>query len=628
MCGIAGKILFGTGRVTETDILLMTGEITHRGPDDSGIFISASGKVGLGNRRLAIIDLSENGHQPMCYKGRYWITTNSEIYNFQTEKNLLIKHGYRFDSSCDTEVILALYDKYREKCLDHLRGMFAFCIYDSKENKLFLARDRIGVKPLKYYVDSQQFIFASEAKAILTQSGYLKEIDYEALQAYLCYGYIPAPLTGFRNIKKLEPGSYITIDLNSNKVIKKRYWEPLFTTKLNLSENEWCNKILDTLEEATHLRMVSDVPIGAYLSGGVDSSAVVATMANFSAKPINTFTIRFKEKHWDESRFAMRIAKKYRTNHIELMATPADVTLLPKISYLFEEPFGDAGCVVNYMINGLAKGYVSVTLNGDGGDENFAGYPNRYLRLKRDVDFENWIKFLRPTAREAIKALNLLGDFTFTKRWLNFLEKSKLPLYEKFISYNQLFPVNEIFNLTKGLLAKRGNSEDIFGPLRKTFRLFKGKDPKDAGLKFDLLYWLPDDLLAKADLMAMGNSIEARSPFLDYKMIELTGKMPFNLKVKNGESKYILKKALEKIIPKECLYRPKRGFGLPLHKWFRGGLNSYARSILLSKKSLIKDFIHISNVKEMLEDTNSGHDNGPKLWSLLTMELWLKSYFS
>ena len=596
----------------------MAGEIIHRGPDDEGIFISKNRRVGLVSRRLAIIDLSQNGHQPMTYLNRYTITFNGEIYNFQDEKQKLVRLGYKFNSDSDTEVILALYSKYGKKCLDHLRGMFAFAIYDKVNETLFLARDRIGKKPLKYLLNDNEIIFASELKAILTQSGVKRNIDYHAIHLYLALGYTPAPLTGFVGIKKLEPGTYMFINLKNKNIEKKKYWEPDFSEKLDLSEKEWCNRILDTLEESTRIRMISDVPIGAFLSGGVDSSGVVATMAGLSVSPIKTFTIAVKDKDFDESIYANNIAKRYKTDHHILPAKPTSVEILPFLACQYEEPFADASSVVTYMVSEMTKKYVTIALNGDGGDENFAGYPNRYMRLKRDVDYDFWIQKIRPVAARLLK--------NFPKA-NNFLEKAKLPLYNRFALYSKVFDPNELINHTKRELYKSALATNPYEIVQDCFDSFKGGDLKDAGLKFDLTYFLPDQLLAKVDIASMAVSLEARSPILDQKMIELACKIPFNLKTKNGETKYILKKAFEKIVPKENLYRPKVGFGIPLSGWFSGTLNGYAKSILLAKNAQIKEMFDMEYIKMIIEDNNKSGDFGPRLWSLMCLELWLKSYF-
>ncbi len=628
MCGIAGRVVLGGGKVSVKDITHMTSKIAHRGPDDAGVFISKDKRVGLGNRRLAIIDLSPKGHQPMFYKkGRYVITTNGEIYNFKEEATALAKLGYTFSSKCDTEVILALYDRYGEACLNHLRGMFAFCIYDSQEQTLFLARDRIGKKPLKYYFDGKIFIFASEVKAIISQKEIKRVPDFEAISKYLSYGYIPSPLTGFKDIKKLPPGHFMKLHIKTGKLIISRYWEPLFTEKLNLSEPEWCKKILSTLEEAVRLRMISDVPLGGFLSGGVDSSAVIATMARLSSRPVKTFTVTFKDTKWDESIYAQKIVKMYKTDHAQIPVGEQRIEILPEICSNFEEPFADGGVILSYIVSREARKHVTVILNGDGGDEIFAGYPNRYVRLKRDVDFLNYINLVRPTALVALKALNKAYKKAPTQRLTKYLEKSKLPLYQRFASYNQIFSPEELPNLTRGELALATQKVQTFSEVEECFRLFKGKDLKDAGLKFDLLYWLPDDLLAKADMTSMANSLEGRSPLLDTKMIELSGKIPFGLKVKNGETKYIFKKALEKIVPKDNLYRKKMGFGVPLHKWFAGKTKTYTKHIITNKSSQIKNLCDTRVISNMFSSHSEENDYGPKLFSLLTLEIWLRTYF-
>jgi asparagine synthase (glutamine-hydrolysing) len=628
MCGIAGKAYFGRGKeVHPQELRLMVSKIIHRGPDDEGVFISKYKHVGLASCRLAIIDLSPRGHQPMSYLGRYTITFNGEIYNFQAERSKLIKQGYEFRSDSDTEVILALYSKYGKKCLDHLRGMFAFTIYDEKEDTLFMARDRIGVKPLKYLLTDSEIVFASELKAILALKNISPKIDPMAIQKYLLYGYVPAPLTGFEGIKKLEPGTYMFINLKRRTVTKNRYWKPSFNRKLHLSENEWCKKILGELETSTKLRMISDVPIGAFLSGGVDSSAVVATMARLSDKPIKTFSVVFDDPKYSEKKYADNIARRYKTDHHEILARPTSVENLPEIAYQYDEPFADNSSIVSFMVSKETAKYVKVALNGDGGDENFGGYPNRYLRLMRDVNYAKWIARIRPAAAAGIKALKSITKKSGLDKYQRFLEKSKLPLFEKFTSYSQIFSLNEINQITSNSIKQTMTPENLYRSVRRCFEMFNGKDLKDAGLKFDLLYFLPDQLLTKMDIATMRYSLEARSPLLDYKMIELAGKIPFNLKVKHGETKYIFKKALEEIVPKENLYRPKVGFTIPLDTWFKGKLNPYAKSILLSKRSMTKKYVDTDMVKRMINSQNKNEDFGPRIWSLMMLELWLRSYF-
>lgn len=589
MCGISGKIYFNKDTVTRYQLQKMASIISHRGPDDTGYYISKKGNVGFAHNRLSIIDLSKRANQPMGYMNRYVMVFNGEIYNFQEERNKLQNLGYKFKTTSDSEVILALYDKYKEKCLLKMRGMFAFAIYDTKEQQVFIARDRVGKKPLKYFLNDKCLIFASELKAILTQPEVKNVPDYIAIQKYLIYGYIPAPLTGFEGIKKLEPGHYMKVDIKNKKVITRKYWEPVFTEKLFLSEKEWSQKILDVLDESTRLRMISDVPVGAFLSGGVDSSAVVAAMALNSNDPIRTFTIKYKNKRWSEDKFAKIISKTYKTDHTEILAKPTNINNLPRIAYQYEEPFADNSALVSFMVCEEARKHVKVTLNGDGGDENFAGYPNRYNRLKRDVD----LRFI----------INLISKFpikTGKSKIDNFIQKSKDPIYKKFASYNRIFHLDD-YSLEKNI-----------------FDNFKGNESKDAGLKFDLRYFLSDQLLTKMDIASMAFGLETRSPLLDQNMIELGCKIPFNLKLKNGETKYIFKKALEKIVPKENLYRPKMGFTISLEDWFQGDLKGFYDKKVNSKKSKINNLVNTHNLEA---------SSNQQKWSLLMLELWFEKYF-
>lgn len=617
MCGIAGKIYFNSNAVKLYHLKNMAALLKHRGPDNTGYYLSQDKKIGLAHTRLAIVDLSSKGNQPMNYKNRYTITFNGEIYNFKEEKEKLTKLGYHFNSNTDTEVILALYDKYKVNCLKHLRGMFAFAIYDEATNEVFIARDRIGKKPFKYYINSNCFIFASEIKSILSQNEVSTDIDYLAIQKYFLYGYVPSPLTGFKNIFKLEPGHYMLINIKTGNIIKRKYWEPSFSEKLDLSESEWSNQILNLLEESTKLRMIADVPIGAFLSGGVDSSAIVALMALNSNKPINTFTITYENKKWSESKYANIIASKYKTNHTEILVKPHDFNELENLVCSYDEPFSDNSALVSLIVSREAKKHVSVVLNGDGGDELFAGYPNRYYRLKRDVDYDFWLQKIRPNALKTINLLQSIHRNSNLTKINNFIKKTELPLYERFVSYSEVFSYQEIMHFSCGELIKLMHYDNLYAYARRCFDNFKGKDLKDAGLKFDLLYFLPDMLLTKMDIATSSYALEARSPILDYKLIELSCKIPFELKVKNGETKYIFKKALEKIVPSENLYRPKMGFTISLADWFKGGLEKYYKS-KINKHSHISMLVDLSQINQTDER---------KKWSLLMLELWLRNYF-
>ena len=627
MCGITGKVTFDGRIISPSELELMSEKIWYRGPDDKGIYINRYKNLGLVSRRLAIIDLSKKGHQPMAYKDRYVITFNGEVYNFQSERSKLKRLGYKFTSDTDTEVILALYDRYKTKCLEFLRGMFAFAIYDSFEETLFLARDRLGKKPLKYFFNDQVFIFASELKAILTQKEIYKVPDLAAINYYLTFGYTPSPWTGFVDIRKLEPGCYLTLDIRNKKLTRKKYWEPDFNQKLKLSESDWCEKILEVLEESTKLRMISDVPIGAFLSGGVDSSLVVAMMARLSSKRIKTFTIGFEDQNYDERKYAENIARLYKTDHTVFVAKPESVEILPDLVYQYEEPYADSSAVITYMVSKMAKKYVTVVLNGDGGDENFAGYP-RYGRFKRDVFLNKYEKLTRPVVLPVSYLLAGSKDTNIIKRANKFLEKSKTSLAYRFLTYNYFFSPeikNKLYADNFKYLPQKYSSYEL---LSEKFDQAKTKDLNDKALYFELTNWFPEDLLAKVDIASMAVSLETRSPFTDHKMVELACQIPFKLKVKGWyEYKYILKKAAEKLVPKENIYRRKYGFTIPLSNWFTGSLNGYAKSILLCKSSKTKKYFNQDFIKSLLSRHSEKNDFGPQLWALLTLELWFQKYF-
>ncbi|KKR22098.1 MAG: Asparagine synthase [Candidatus Moranbacteria bacterium GW2011_GWA2_39_41] len=628
MCGIAGKIYFSAGEVSSEAISAMNNTLIHRGPDDDGVYISADKKVGLGHRRLSIIDLSSLGHQPMSYQDRYQIVFNGEIYNFQEKRVMLEGLGYVFKSKTDTEVLMALYDKFRKKCVDHLRGMFAFAIYDEKNRTLFCARDRVGKKPFKYYTDNSVFIFASELKAILTQAEYRKEIDPVAIHHYLTLGYCPAPLTGFKDMQKLEPAHHLFIDLKTGKIEKERYWKLDFAKKINLTETQWQERILDKLRESIESRMIADVPLGVLLSGGIDSSAIVALMREGKNRTIKTFSVGFEERQFNELESAQLVAQKFSTQHTEMIVRPNVIDALPNLLYQAEEPFADPSILPTYYINKVAKEQVTVVLNGDGGDENFAGY-RRYSLHKFSLLFEEfkWINnwFCLPIAK-----------FLASKFQSDFLQRAYLfskSLQEKY-DYRYANYTCKLSMKMKDSLYQDGFAEKISGLdsnslIAEKFKEANVKDKLDQALYADFSTYLPDDLLVKADTASMAVSIEGRSPFLDHEFLELSAMMPFSLKVKGlFFRKYILKKAFEHILPKEIIEQKKKGFGIPVAKWLRGDLREYVQSILLSEKAAARGFFKKEVVEKMLTDhMESRHDYSRQIWTLLCLELWCLEYF-
>lgn len=628
MCGLTGKIYFNDNIVAEQDVLVMNEKIIHRGPDDGGVYISPDGKVGLGHRRLSIIDLSPLGHQPMSYLDRYQIVFNGEIYNFQEKRDLLMEAGYTFKSKSDTEIIMALYDKFGKKCLEHLRGMFAFAIYDEQEKTIFCARDRVGKKPFKYYLDDNVFIFASELKAILTQKEYKKEVDYLAIHHYLTYQYCPTPFTGFKDIKKLEPAHFLFIDLKSKKVEKERYWKLDYSKKLNLSEKEWKKRIMDKLEESVRLRMISDVPIGAFLSGGIDSSAIVALMSKHSKTPIKTFSIGFNEEKYNELKYAKIVADKFKTEHKEFIVKPNAIELLPMLVRHYEEPYADSSALPTYYVSKMTRDFVTVALNGDGGDENFGGY-GRYSVQK----FALWYDKIMPLHKFIIlpfaKFLAKNIKNTFFDRAHIFAETLSQKYNYRYINYIRYFS-NELkekmYSDSFKEKTKNINSYDI---VATKFNETGTKDKMDQCLYADFSTYLHDDLMAKVDIDSMTVALEGRSPFLDHEMLELTAQIPFNLKLKGyNNKKYILKEALQGLVPDEVMFRPKMGFGIPIDVWFRGELKNYAYDLLLSEQAMSRGIFKKEDIKGLLDEHNNTQiSHAYRIWALITLELWFREYF-
>ena len=623
MCGITGKIYFDNREVSANDLEKMNTAIRHRGPDDSGTYISPDKKTGLGHLRLSIIDLSPLGHQPMSYLSRYWIVFNGEIYNYQEKRVAMEKAGYRFKSHSDTEIIMALYDKYREDCLEHLRGMFAFAIYDEKEKTIFCARDRVGKKPFKYYLDDKVFLFASELKAILTQKEYQKEPDFEAISHYLTFQYCPAPLTGFKDIRKLAPAHYLKIDLATKTVVEKSYWKLDYSKKLALPEKEWSRRIMEKLEESVRLRMIADVPLGAFLSGGIDSSAIVGLMSKLSDQPVKTFSIGFAEEKYNELKYAKMIAERFKTDHTEFIVKPNAIAVLPMLVHHYEEPFSDSSALPTYYVSKLTREHVTVALNGDGGDENFAGY-SRYEFAKKLFLLEK-LKYLGMAGEKIFTPLSQLHQ---TMAKLNRASSTVALGYQK--GYTNL--VAQFLNKDKERFLsdqfKKDHPVDSYSLIEARFKEAGTKDKLDQTLYADFTTYLPDALMAKVDIATMAVALEGRSPLLDHELLELSAKIPSRLKLKGKEKKYIFKKALEDLLPPEVLYRPKMGFGIPLDIWFRGELKEYAKEKILASHPLKNRIFNLKEVEKMLDEHASGKLNHAyKIWNLLTLSLWFEEYF-
>jgi len=618
MCGITGKIYYDTRHFVElSELKQMTDSIRHRGPDDEGHFIDKN--VGLGFRRLSIIDL-KSGHQPLCDKSsRYWITFNGEIYNFKEERTKLEKKGYVFKTNTDTEVIVNLYAEYKEKCVDYLRGMFAFVIWDKSERELFCARDRFGIKPFYYYSDNQKFVFGSEIKSILQAENIDKSLSYNALDSYFAFGYITSDLSIYSSIKKLQPGHCMLLSINDKPKLEiKKYWEIDFQPDYAKTENQWVEEIEYCLSEAVKLHMISDVPLGAFLSGGIDSSSVVAMMAKNSNLPIQTFSIGFKEQTYNELKYAREIATKYNCDYHEQIVEPESISVLSKLVSVYDEPFADASAIPTYVVSKFAREFVTVALSGDGGDELFAGY-TIYRYLQKINKYNSPSPFFNKNVWGTIN--KMIPQKISGKGLSYFLSQNK----EYLGAYLSIWNKNErkrLIRNNKMTLDYNYNAE-----MFKQNILSKSKSNDFiANLQYlDMQTYMVDDILTKVDRASMLSSLEVRVPLLDHKFAELTFKIPWNLKIKGKVQKYIFRKAMSNFLPKNVFNHAKQGFSMPLSIWFKGDLKEYINDTLNPQNTLLSEYVNMNEVRETIKNHHTGmRDFNNKIWSLLFFNEWLK----
>lgn len=619
MCGIVGYV----GEDIDRDkIAKMLQATAHRGPNDSGMYIN--GNVGLGNNRLAVIDLSPKGHQPMFDNEKaVCIVYNGEMYNFM-ELRQELKKDYKFKSNSDTEVVIYAYKKWGINCLKHLNGMFAFVIYDIKNNLLFGARDRLGEKPLKYFFDGKTFIFASEVKGILPVLKEKPEMDIEAISDYLTLQYVPSPKTGFKNIFKLPQASYFIFKDGKLKINK--YWSLNFSEKLNISDEEWMELLEAKINQCVRSRMVSDVPIGSFLSGGADSSAVTAFMAKNSMKRINTFSIGFDDPKFDETKFSSLVAKRYNTDHscirVDLQIFKEE---LFKMSDYYDEPFADNSLIPSLFLSRFARKKVTVALSGDGGDENFAGY-TRYDIVKFGESYRKIPKAFRDLFIKPAAGLGfVISPNLLTRRIKTFVETFDLPFYKKYLFYKSFFTNDDKRQIFSNIMT---NSPDTFLTGKTDFD--RKLSNMDNALKSDINSYLPEDLLYKMDIASMSASLEVRAPLLDYKLMELTAKIPDNLKLRGLNKKYIFKKLLLKknILSEEIVNRPKKGFNPPIGNWLKNDLKKYTLESLSSKKFRMAGIFDNKKLDSYIGkyySTNLNYHNN--IFALLTLSNWVNKYF-
>ena len=634
MCGIVGIANANSQGASREILERMNAAIVHRGPDEDGFYVNEN--VGLAMRRLSIIDLA-GGQQPIYNADKTaLIVFNGEIYNFQELRADLEKQGDEFDTNSDTEVILHLYDKYGADCVQHLRGMFAFAIWDKRDKSLFIARDRVGKKPLLYsHQPNGNLIFGSEFRALLEHPEISREVDYEAIDNYLSYLCVPAPLTAFKQIRKLEPGHWLR--WKDGEIKMQRYWSPDFSKKIKISQTEAEEETLRILREAVKLRLISEVPLGAFLSGGVDSSAVVALMAEESSSPVKTFSIGFEEQDYSEIKYARKVAEHVGAEHHEFIVKPNALEVLPMLVEHYGEPYADSSAIPTYYVARETRQYVTVALNGDGGDESFAGY-ERYVAMHLAEKYQKIPRIMREMFIN--KAINLLpGSESRRSRVRDlkrFLQSATLPQNERYLRWmsavkpdmkNQLY--SRQFHSEIETLTTNGNG--VFGLSSKVLGAYfdkaGGYGLTDTLLSVDQQTYLPNDLLVKVDIASMAVSLEARSPFLDHKVIEFAASLPEKFKLRGLQPKYLLKKIAARLVPREVIYRPKMGFGVPINHWFRGELKGFLREVLLSEKAQKRGLFKSEAVTQLVDAHLTGkRDNSPQLWTLLMLELWFQKF--
>ena len=627
MCGIAGIVrayrdqAHSDGGIDHAAIHRMCEAIVHRGPDDEGIFVKAG--VGLGMRRLSIIDLA-GGHQPVFNEDKtVWIVFNGEIYNFPELRIELEKSGHRFASHSDTEVIVHLYEEFGADCVDKLRGMFAFALYDERRRKLLLARDRFGKKPLHYALVGDRLLFGSEIKSILAVAPELASVNNEAILQYLYFGYVHDPLTSFLPIQKLPPGHLL--EFEAGKIQVRQYWDlPRYSTHYPNSEEECLEEMERRLAEAVRIRLISDVPLGAMLSGGVDSSTVVALMARASSQPVKTFSIGFRHDDFNEAHYARMVAERFGTDHHELIVEPNVLETVEQLTSSLEEPFGDSSMLPTYYVSCLARKHVTVALSGDGGDEIFAGYDRYAIHMGREI-FQRipaWAwRFYRSQVYPRLPR-NMRGR--------KFSYNISLPLRERYVDGISFVPA---FEREMPLLSNefRDAVRGYADPQLLMYRYFdeaQANDPLSRMLYTDTKTYMVADILTKVDRMSMLTSLEVRVPLLDHLFVEWVTGLPADFKMRDGKQKYILRKLAERVgVPREVLYRPKQGFALPLVHWMRNELKDLILTVLLEPKTLQRGYFNPQAVQQLLDEHFLGRRNhSDRIWRLLMLELWHRNF--
>ena len=630
MCGITGKVYRDVNRPVEAELIARMKQcMAHRGPDEDGAYLQAP--VGFGFQRLAIIDVS-TGHQPMTNEdGSVVIVYNGEIYNFQELREQLLAHGHEFRTQSDTEVIVHGYEQWGTDVCSRLRGMFAFAIYDRPRQRLMIARDRVGKKPLYYAVlrqgqPDEAVVFASEMKSLLADPAISRDIDLTALNHYLTYQYVPQPWSIFQQIRKLPPAHWMTFERGSTTT--SAYWELDYLPKSGISEQEAIEGAIHHLDEATRLRLVSEVPLGCFLSGGIDSSLVAATMRRHITGDLRTFSIGFNEEKFNELPYAREVADLLGTRHQEFIVKADALSVLGKIAWHFDEPFADSSALPTWYLAEMTRQHVTVALNGDGGDESFAGYHRYKLQsgLERFYKIPRVARQLAQMGLGAVTGLGIGGNQLRRAHFLNGLTlESADRLYVHFLTYFTSYHKQQLY--TSDLLRAVGSDLESERLTEHIAEEFDMPDPIDRRMKMDILTYLPGALLPKVDRMTMAHSLEGRSPFLDHHLMEFAATLPAGLKMKDGQLKYILKQVGLRHFSEKFLNRPKQGFGIPMGDWFRGELKDFAHDILLSRKALGRGWFNAKYIQILLDEhTHNRQSHEYRIWALVMLEIWAQSF--
>ena len=620
MCGIIGKIASpGAGPLDREVLERMCVALEHRGPDSRGLF--HEGNVGLGIQRLRVVDLV-TGDQPIYNEdGSVVVVLNGEIYNFRELRERLRARGHRFATEGDTEVIVHLYEEHGVECVRHLHGMFAFALWDRRRTRLLLARDRVGKKPLFYALGAGGVCFSSELRSLLEDHDVDRVLDPRAVDCYLTYGYVPPPLSIFKAVRKLPPAHTLVFEHGDASIA--RYWRLDYSRKIAVSDpRELHEPIREHVRRATRRRMIADVPLGAFLSGGIDSSAVVAAMAESSTAAVKTFSIGFDSEAFDELQHARRISELFGTEHHEFVVRPDAIEIVPKIVRQYGEPFADASAIPSFYLSQVTRGHVTVALNGDGGDESFGGY-TRYVSNRLAARMDR----LPASMRRAIAARaerfgggELTSVSNKARRLMEGLGLDPAERYERYMSW---FDGDQRARLYTDEFAEAVSRVPGHRMMVGPWLDASGEDVLDKMLEVDVMTYLPGDLITKIDIATMAYALEARSPLLDHELMEFAASIPANLKVRGREKKWIFRQALRGWIPDEILDRPKQGFSVPLGEWFRGDLRTVLHDVLLDPATVDRGYFRPEMVRSMLDRHDAGDDAETKpLWSLFVFELW------